>query len=57
MILIAIIKFEKTLDLSELKSIKFPNYVLEKWCSGCKIEFISDNDYDKKKIEINNLIK
>ncbi len=57
MILTAIIKFEKTLDITILKTIKFPEYVLEKWCSGCKVEFISDNDYDKKKVFIHNLLK
>lgn len=57
MTLIAIIKFDRILDLYKLKSINFPDYVLEKWCSGCKIEFISDNDYNKKEIEINNIVK
>lgn len=53
---IAIIKFEKSLEVSILKSINFPSYVLEKWCAACKIEFISDQDYDIKKQEILNLI-
>lgn len=31
-----------------------PECVLEFWYSGCKIEFISDADYDSKKIQILN---
>ncbi len=57
MILIAIIKFEKVLNLSQLREIKFPDWVLSKWCSGCRVEFVSDTDYEKKKVFINQLLE
>lgn len=50
MTLLAIIKFKQPLEPSQLKKIQFPNWVIEKWCSACKVEFISDIDYENKKV-------
>ena len=50
---IGIISFKKY-NFVNVRILQLPNYILERWSVGCIIPFISDGNYDDKKMEINN---
>lgn len=54
--IIGLVTFKKQLTIEDLKNKNWPTFILEKWCSGCKFEFLSDDDYESKKVLIHNFI-